>query len=148
MMHNQARVRHLLHTCLVALTIMSGTSAVAFTQPWYVSTTGSDSNTGTLTSPFRSIEKAVSVVKAGESIFVRGGSYNLTTTITLGKSGTASAGISLLAYPGEKPVLDFSGQIPGGSNRGIVLTGSWWHIKRLRHNRCRRQWHAGNRREQ
>jgi len=110
---------------------MSGSSAVAFAQPWYVSATGSDSNTGTMASPYKTIEKAVSVVKAGETIYVRGGTYSLNAVITLGKSGTAGAGISLLAYPGEKPVLDFSGQTLGGSNRGIVLTGSWWHIKGL-----------------
>ena len=122
-------MRRALHILVVAMTITSGTSAVAFAQPWYVSATGSDSNTGTIASPFKSIEKAVSVVKAGETIYVRGGIYNLTATITLGKSGTASAGITLTSYPGEKPVLDFSGQTLGGSNRGVVLTGSWWHIK-------------------
>lgn len=122
-------MRHLIYTCLAALAILSGISYVASAQPYYVATTGSDSNTGTIASPFKSIDKAVSVVKAGETIYVRGGVYNLAATITLGKSGTASAGISLLAYPGEKPVLDFSGQALGGSNRGIVLTGSWWHIK-------------------
>ncbi|MDX9729657.1 MAG: right-handed parallel beta-helix repeat-containing protein [Bacteroidales bacterium] len=120
-------MRHLLHTCLAALTILSGTSEVASTQPWYVSTTGSDSNTGTLASPYKSIEKAVSVVKAGETIYVRGGRYNLTATITLGKSGTENARILLLAYPDERPVLDFTTQAFG--NRGVVLTGSWWLIK-------------------
>ena len=122
-------MRRALHILVVAMTITSGTSAVAFAQPWYVSATGSDSNTGTIASPFKSIEKAVSVVKAGETIYVRGGIFNLTATITLGKSGTASAGITLTSYPGEKPVLDFSGQTLGGSNRGVVLTGSWWYIK-------------------
>lgn len=46
-------------------------SVNAFSQPYYVSTTGSDSNSGTLASPFRTIAKAVSVVKAGETIYVR-----------------------------------------------------------------------------
>lgn len=106
---------------------MSGTSVAAFTQPYYVATTGSDSDTGTLTSPFKTIEKAVSVVKAGETIYLRGGTYILTTTITLGKSGTENTRISLLAYPGERPVLDFTTQAFG--SRGVVLTGSWWLIK-------------------
>jgi len=102
---------------------------VASGQPWYVALTGSDSNTGTLNFPFRTIEKAVSVVKAGETIYVRGGTYNLTLTITLGKSGTETSLISLLAYPGEIPVLNFSSQTQSSSNRGVVLTGSWWLIK-------------------
>lgn len=120
-----------LHICLLTLAILSGTSAIAFTQPYYVATTGSDSNSGTITSPFHTIAKAVSVVQSGETIYVRGGTYSLTATITLGKSGTENARISLLAYPGEKPVLDFSAQTLSGSNRGVVLTGSFWHVKGL-----------------
>jgi hypothetical protein len=100
-------------------------------QPWYVSTTGSDSNTGNLSSPFKTLEKAVSAVRAGETIYVRGGTYNLTQTITLSKSGTENSRISIMAYPGETPVLDFSAQSLSGSNRGIVLTGNWWHVKGL-----------------
>ncbi|MHC1733952.1 MAG: right-handed parallel beta-helix repeat-containing protein [Bacteroidales bacterium] len=122
-------MKQLIYTCLATLAILTGTYFVASAQPYYVSTTGSDSNTGTLANPFKTITKAVSVVQAGETIYVRGGIYNLTATIILGKSGTGSAGIILIAYPGEKPVLDFSGQTLGGSNRGIVLTGSWWYIK-------------------
>lgn len=122
-------MKNLLHICLLTLAILSGTSASAFTQPYYVAATGSDSNSGTLASPFKSIAKAVSVVQAGGTIYVRGGTYSLTATITLGKSGTENARISLLAYPAEKPVLDFSAQALGGSNRGVVLTGSYWHIR-------------------
>lgn len=110
---------------------MSAATQPATGQPWYVSTSGSDSNPGTLASPFKSIEKAVSAVNAGETIYVRGGIYTLTTAITLGKSGVENSRISLLAHPGENPVLDFSGQPFGSSNRGIVLTGNWWHIKGL-----------------
>jgi len=109
--------------------ILAGTSAFVCAQPYYVAATGSDSNSGTLTAPFKTITKAVSVVKAGETIYVRGGTYNLTATITLGKSGTEDSRISLLAYPSERPVLDFSAQTLGSSNRGMVVTGNWWHIR-------------------
>ncbi len=75
------------------------------------------------------IEKAVSVVQAGETIYIRGGTYNLTTTITIAKSGADGSLISLFAIPGELTVLDFSGQALDRNNRGIKLTGSYWHIK-------------------
>lgn len=120
-------MRSFLYTCLTVLALLTVASRVASGQPWYVSATGSDSNTGTHASPFRSIEKAVSVVKAGETIYVRGGRYSLTATIILGRSGTENARILLLAYPGERPVLDFTAQAFG--NRGVVLTGNWWLIK-------------------
>jgi parallel beta-helix repeat protein len=41
-------------------------------QPWYVALTGSDSNNGTELYPFRTIEKAVSVVQAGQTIYIKG----------------------------------------------------------------------------
>lgn len=110
---------------------MSALPPHASGQPWYVSPSGSDSNPGTLTSPFKSIEKAVTVVKAGESVYLRGGTYYLTATVTLGKNGAENSRISLLAYPEETPVLDFSAQALSNSNRGVVVTGSWWHIKGL-----------------
>ena len=96
---------------------------------WYVATDGSDINPGTEQYPFQIIGKAVSLLQAGEIIYVRGGTYILSTTIVIAKSGSSNSVISLLAYPGEKPVLDFSSQALGGTNRGIVLTGSYWHIK-------------------
>ena len=117
------------HTVSIMLALLPVTSAFCYTQPYYVATTGSDSNSGTLTSPFKTVAKAVSVLNAGETVFVRGGTYSLTTTITLDKSGTGNAIISLLAYQGEKPVLDFSAQSLSTGNRGVVLTGSYWHIR-------------------
>lgn len=35
----------------------------------------------------------------------------------------------LMSYPGERALLDFSAQALSGSNRGIYLTASYWHIE-------------------
>jgi hypothetical protein len=51
--------------------------------------------------------------------------------ITLSKSGTEASPIKVFAYPNEKPVLDFSTQPYASANRGILLTGNYWHIKGL-----------------
>jgi hypothetical protein len=98
----------------------------------FVSTTGSDTNSGTFDDPFATITKAVSVAQVGDTIFVRGGTYSLTITITLSASGTDSSNrYYLFAYGSERPVLDFSSMSFGSSNRGIILSGSYWHIKGL-----------------
>jgi parallel beta-helix repeat protein len=96
---------------------------------WCVAKTGSDAGSGSVQDPFLTIEKAVSMVQAGETIYVRKGTYNLVTTITISKSGTDVSPISLFAFPDEHPVLDFSGQALGSSNRGVKLTGSYWYIQ-------------------
>jgi hypothetical protein len=113
--------------CLFILLFFLVAPSIVYSQPYYVSTTGSDSNAGTQASPFLTIEKAVSKVIAGQTIYVRGGTYNLTATISLTGSGTPSGKIYLLAYSGELPVLNFSGQASG--SKGIKLSGSYWCIK-------------------
>jgi hypothetical protein len=99
-------------------------------QTYYVSTTGDDANAGTLESPFRTITKALSVATTpGTTIYVRGGTYAHTSTISISRSGTGDTMYKLFAYPGERPLLDFSAMPVGSSNRGIRLSGSYWHIK-------------------
>jgi hypothetical protein len=112
-----------------ALLILSGISDKVSAQPWYVATNGSDTGTGSEQYPFFTLGKAVSMVQAGQTIFVKGGTYNLTATIILAKNGAAGSVISLIAFPGTRPVLNFSGQTMSGSNYGVKLTGSYWLIK-------------------
>ena len=95
----------------------------------FVSTTGSDTNAGTNAQPFFTILKAISAAGIGDTIFVRGGRYAVNTTICISKSGTSSQRFCLFAYQNERPLLDFSGMAVNGSNRGIQLNGSFWHIK-------------------
>jgi hypothetical protein len=98
---------------------------------YFVDPNGSDSTAGTISAPYKTITKAYSVVSAGDTIYVRGGTHIYSTTITLSKSGTSSAKYYLLAYNNERPVLDFSSMIEDGGNRGIRLSGSYWYIKGL-----------------
>jgi pectate disaccharide-lyase len=103
-------------------------SAVA--ADYYVAPSGSDANPGTQAAPFATIPKAISVVSAGDNIYLRGGTHAYSSTITIAKAGTSSAPIKLRAFPGEKPVLNFSTQPYGAANRGILFstTASWWHF--------------------
>lgn len=51
------------------------TEQAAQAATYYVSTTGNDSNTGTELQPFRTIAKGVSVMSAGDTLNIRGGTY-------------------------------------------------------------------------
>jgi hypothetical protein len=96
----------------------------------YVSTTGSDTSKGTIDQPFKTITKALtSSIVAGDSIIVRGGVYTLTTTITINTniSGKQDTLCYLFAYPGERPVLDFSTQAYG--SKGLQIKAKYWYIK-------------------
>jgi MYXO-CTERM domain-containing protein len=102
---------------------------------YYVSPTGSDSNPGTQASPFATLTKGNGTAAAGDTIWMRGGTYNTTGQITLSKSGTSDTNrTKIWAYPGEVPIIDFSNYSlasSGSDNPAITVTGSWMHLKGL-----------------
>ena len=102
---------------ILALVVLFGGSAQAAT--YYVSTTGSNSNDGlTEDTPWRTIGFAVTTMNAGDTTYVREGTYSTETNITFAKTGTQALPIKLLAYPGEAPVIDF--QIKDESRRMLI----------------------------
>ncbi|MEY4488626.1 MAG: hypothetical protein RIQ79_1134 [Verrucomicrobiota bacterium] len=118
--------------------VTSAGATITISQPptdgdLYVSPTGEDTNPGTLSLPFKTVQRAIEIATSGDTIYLRGGTYPNSQTITIAKSGTALAPIKLWAYPGETPVLDFSTQPYGAANRGIRLTtdGNYWDFKGL-----------------
>ncbi|MCY9656807.1 RICIN domain-containing protein [Paenibacillus chondroitinus] len=78
---------------------------------YYVATTGNDSNAGTLSSPFKSIAKAASVMVAGDTCIIRGGTYREVIQPT--KSGTAGNPITYKAYAGETVTLSAAEKVTG-----------------------------------
>lgn len=63
---------------------------------YYVATTGSDSNPGTQSQPFKTIRKGSQVATAGTTVHVAAGTY--TETIRTTQSGTASSRIRFVSY--------------------------------------------------
>jgi len=117
--------RILLKVCLIALVVCTP----LISKTYYVATNGSDTNSGAKEFPFASLTKAASTSIAGDTILIRGGVYQISSTISLGsssKSGTATNYYHVFAYPGEKPVFDFSKQT---SSDGIKVNGSYWYLK-------------------
>lgn len=80
---------------------------------YYVATWGSDDNDGSEKSPWLTIQHAANTLKAGETVFVRGGTYH--ENITIKSSGSPTLGyITIQAYPNEIPVI--SGEKSSGSS--------------------------------
>ena len=96
--------------------------SVAFGQPnssFYVATTGDDSNPGTQTAPWRTVQHAADSVRAGSTVNVRGGIYQ--ELVSIKASGNATDGyITFRSYPGETAVLDADHFAPDG--RSAILT--------------------------
>lgn len=98
----------------------------------YVAPNGSDGAAGTEAAP-TTLTSAITRIPAGGTIFMRGGTYNYSQTVTIapGNSGTASARKTISAYPGETPVLNFSAMAQADANRGLAVNGSFWRIVRI-----------------
>ena len=88
---------------LILVFLLFGGSAQA--SDYYVSTSGSDSNSGlSISNPFKTIQKAADIVLAGDTVYVRGGTYK--EQITIKNSGKEGSPITFMAYPGEHPIID------------------------------------------
>jgi Right handed beta helix region len=103
---------------LILLAAVSGSFAQNSTS-FYVATTGSDTNPGTQAAPWRTIQHAADVARAGSTVNVRGGIYE--ELVTIKSSGNATDGyITFRSYSGETAVLDAEHLTPSG--RSAVLT--------------------------
>ncbi|WP_443744575.1 right-handed parallel beta-helix repeat-containing protein [Streptomyces panaciradicis] len=112
-----------------ALVALSGTPAQAASTTQYVSPSGTDSAAGTQSAP-TTLATAIGRIASGGTIYLRGGTYNYASTVTIpaGSNGTSGARTTLTAYPGEKPVLDFAAQSESSSNRGLQLNANYWRV--------------------
>ena len=115
----------------LSLVLTLGISCYAQAGQYFVATSGSDTSQGTFDQPFATILQAHSVVSAGDTIYVRGGVYTISLTLTLNKIGTDSAMFYLLAYHDERALLDFSSMAFSSTNRGISLSGDFWYVRGL-----------------
>ncbi len=95
----------------------------------FVAPDGLDTNPGSFDFPLKNIPTAVSKAQAGDTIYLRGGIYSLTTRISISKNGNESNRFHLFSYNEERPLLDFSSMPVNSSNRGISLSGSYWYLK-------------------
>ena len=70
----------------------------------YASPAGSDAASGSLASPFRSAQKLVDALSAGQTGCLRGGSYSQ-SELAFHHGGRVGAAVTLASYPGETATL-------------------------------------------
>ena len=86
---------------------------------YYVSPSGDDASSGTITDPWATIQHAAGVLVAGDTLFIRGGTY--TENIEVAGSGDAANGcIVFSAYAGEQPIIDGTGN---DAENGLIVSG-------------------------
>ncbi len=94
---------------------------------FYVSTTGNDSNPGTQTAPWRTVQHAADTARAGSTVSVHGGIYEELVSINV--SGNANDGfITFKSYPGETAVLDAAHFTPA-ARQGILTIHNQSYVR-------------------
>lgn len=117
----------------------------AFSQTtYYVTPTGSSSNSGASFALAKDLRSALTKVIAGDSIILQSGTYTIAytagaaNTITLAQSGTASKMITVCAETNKIATIDFS--FPEfmwvQDSYGLELTGSYWKFKGIKITRA------------
>lgn len=100
----------------------------------FVATNGSDTNTGTINAPFSTLEKAAALAEPNDTIYIRGGIYNIDGSgIVLDqKAGSKGNLIKIFNYPNELPIFDGSAMTtPDTCLIKITDGASWIHLKGL-----------------
>lgn len=122
-----------LRKLLSLIILLSG--IFGYSRDIYVATTGSNTNSGTISSPYKTINYASGVAVAGDNIYVRGGIYsnasfgngskwNSENAVRIACTGTASQYITFQNYPGEIAKIKYDG------NYGILIqNASYVRIK-------------------
>ncbi|MET9674540.1 RICIN domain-containing protein [Streptomyces sp. NPDC006482] len=98
-----------LATAAVGLAAVPATAVTGTT--YHVSTKGRDSNAGSSTSPFRTIQKCADVAVGGDTCLIGGGTYR--ETVTPRASGSAGAPVTFASDPGATVTVDGTDVVSG-----------------------------------
>ncbi|MGI9285442.1 MAG: hypothetical protein ACR2P1_08630, partial [Pseudomonadales bacterium] len=80
------------------------TTCPAWAATYYVSTNGEDGNPGSLAQPWQTVKHALSILRPGDTLYLRGGTYY--EQVRVNKSGTANQPITIAGYADEQAVID------------------------------------------
>lgn len=96
----------------------------------YASPTGTENGTGTKDNPLNG-RFGLSSANPGQTVIFEEGTYKIDVPVFLSNIATASNPITIKAAEGAKVVIDFSGMEFLSTNRGITVSGNYYHIEGL-----------------
>lgn len=119
---------------------LASSTAACATAPvgnaFYVSPSGSDSNPGTLAAPWATIGKAAATLSAGQTVYLRAGTYaeNMSgpcttsyNVVTFARSGASGEPITISGYPGEESNVIVKTK--------LRLAGNWLRLQNFVYDR-------------
>lgn len=113
---------------LILSALLTGLSSLAFAAKYYAAPNGTGTGTS-LSDPCEITSAWGKLSSPGDTLFLRGGVYYINSKQSINKTGSSDARICIFAYPGETPILDYSGQAYGDPGISLASTSSYMHIK-------------------
>ncbi len=111
-------IPRLIRSASLLLAAIAGVPAMDY----FVAPAGNDGNTGrSITLPFATVQRAVNAAVAGDTIYLRAGTWREAVIVT--KAGTAAAPIVIAAYGSEKPMMKGSLVVTGWT--ATATAGAW-----------------------
>lgn len=102
---------------------------------YYVSLQGNDKNSGSLSNPFRTIQRGIDALNAGDTLEIRGGTY-LETTDAFNKNGSENAWFTIKNYKDEEVTMVGDYKINwGGKTAPDAITfnnSSYWKVQGIK----------------
>ena len=115
---------------LLLLALGAPIPAFAASRVHYMSTTGNDAWAGTGSRPWHTLYASLRKLHAGDTLYIRGGSYGFSGVHWTGVAGTSTRPILISNYPGETPIFVGSGAPADwlyfdGNAAWVTLRGLW-----------------------
>jgi parallel beta-helix repeat protein len=107
---------------IILFTVANGYGA-----DYFVSKTGNDSNPGTETQPWKTIQKAANTLAAGDTVYIKSGTYK--ERVVPKNSGTNDNYITYSAYGNDDVIIDGTGVTLPWSFDGLVYVSEKSYIK-------------------
>jgi hypothetical protein len=95
-----------------------------FAATYYVSVTGNDSNPGSQSQPFRTIQKGADIAVAGDTVIIKAGTY---VGAKFSKSGTSTAPIRFTGEPGT--IVNTKGALNTNNDNLWIRNASYIHLE-------------------
>ncbi|MBN1675278.1 MAG: right-handed parallel beta-helix repeat-containing protein [Kiritimatiellae bacterium] len=101
----------------ITMLIVSSITGAIQGADYYVAENGTDGNSGRIASPFLTVQHGASVLEAGDTLYIRAGSYPC-ENVEFPNSGNPGNPIVVAGYPGDdRPYL----KAKGGGNGGFLF---------------------------
>ncbi|MCP4660710.1 MAG: DUF1565 domain-containing protein [bacterium] len=105
--NHRRRKRHVHLLSFLAGTLLWAVASPAPADVYYVALNGLNSNPGSESKPWRTIQKAANTMTAGDTVYIKAGTYS--ERVVPQASGSAGNLITYAAYPGHAVTIDGTG---------------------------------------